>query len=107
MLAALADRTPEAGQIVDVAGVEPLPDALGPLRRLAVGHWLRRWWPASSRDGIVALDSAVLDGEIALLTAAAQDYFDDETLDSDVAELLDATSGQPGRRCAGRRPPRR
>jgi hypothetical protein len=88
VLAALADRTPEAGQIVDVAGVEPLPDALGPLRRLAVGHWLRRWWPASSRDGIVALDSAVLDGEIALLTAAAQDYFDDETVDSDVAELL-------------------
>ena len=79
VLAALADRTPEAGQIVDVAGVEPLPDALDPLRRLALGHWLRRWWPASSRDGIVALDAAVLDGEIALLTAAAQDYFDDET----------------------------
>ncbi len=62
--------------------------ALAPLRRLAVGHWLRRWWPASSRDGIVALDAAVLDGEIALLTVAAQDFFGEDTLDSDVAELL-------------------
>ena len=88
LLAALAGRVPEAGQIVDVAGVEPAPELLAPLRRLAVGHWLRRWWPASSRDGIVSLDAAVLDGELALLTVAAQDYFTDDTFDSDVADLL-------------------
>jgi hypothetical protein len=49
---------------------------------------LRRWWPASQRDGIAALDSALLDAEIAVLTAAAEDFFTDETFDSDVAALL-------------------
>jgi hypothetical protein len=88
VLTALGDGMAEDGRVIDVTGVEPSPDALAPLRRLAVGHWLRRWWPASSRDGIVALDSAVLDGEIAMLTAAAQEYFAEETFDSDVAELL-------------------
>jgi len=88
VLAALGDGVADDGRFVDVAGVEPSPDALVPLRRLAVGHWLRRWWPASARDGTVALDSAVLDGEIALLTAAAQDYFAEDTFDSDVTELL-------------------
>jgi hypothetical protein len=58
------------------------------LRRLAVGHWLRRWWPASQRDGIAALDAALLDAEIAVLTAAAQDFFTDDTFDSDVESLV-------------------
>jgi hypothetical protein len=88
VLAALGDGVADDGRVVDVTGVETSPDALAPLRRLAIGHWLRRWWPASARDGIVALDSAVLDGEIALLTTAAQDYFAEETFDSDVTELL-------------------
>jgi hypothetical protein len=88
LLAALDDGTLDEGRTVDVAGVEPSPAALAPLRRLAVGHWLRRWWPVSSRDGIVALDAAVLDGEIALLTVAAQDFFGEDTLDSDVTDLL-------------------
>jgi hypothetical protein len=87
-LTELGDGVAEDGRAVDLAGVEPSPAELAPLRRLAVGHWLRRWWPASSRDGIVALDPAVLDGEIALLTAAAEDYFADETFDSDVSALL-------------------
>jgi hypothetical protein len=39
------------------ADVEMRPEALAPLRRLAVGHWLRRWWPESIRDGIVGLDT--------------------------------------------------
>ena len=55
--------------------------SLDPLRRLALGHWLRRWWPASQRDGIADLDSALLDAEIALLTAAAEDFFTDDTFD--------------------------
>lgn len=46
------------------------------------------WWPASHRDGIAALDDALLDAEIAVLTAAAQDFFADDTFDSDVAGLL-------------------
>jgi hypothetical protein len=88
VLGALGEGVADDGRVVEVAAAEPSPDVLAPLRRLAVGHWLRRWWPASSRDGIVALDHAVLDGEIALLTAAAQDFFTEDTFDSDVAELL-------------------
>jgi len=65
-----------------------LPGSLEPLWRLALGHWLRRWWPASQRDGIAALDGALLDAEIAVLTAGAQDYFTDDTFDSDVVGLL-------------------
>jgi hypothetical protein len=73
---------------IDLAGVDILPGSVVPLRRLAVGHWLRRWWPASRRDGIAGLDRALLDIEVALLTAGAQGFFADDTLDSDVAGLL-------------------
>lgn len=81
------DTAEERGPL-DVEGVTVDEVALDPLRRLAFGHWLRRWWPASSRDGIVELDAPVLDGELALLTASAETFFSDDTLDSDVAELL-------------------
>jgi hypothetical protein len=73
---------------IEVTGVEIVPGSVDPLRRLAVGLWLRRWWPASRRDGIPALDRALLDVEVALLTAGAQDFFTDDTLDSDVTQLL-------------------
>jgi hypothetical protein len=85
--AALDGRSPEA-QSVELAGVDVREGSLESLRRLAFGHWLRRWWPASYRDGIAALDSALLDAEIALATAAAQDFFTDDTFDSDVAGLI-------------------
>lgn len=83
----------EAGHVAVVTAAEtadvlPLPEPLAALRRLAVGHWLRRWWPASARDGIGPLDAAVLDAEVALATAALQDYFSEDTLDSDIAGLL-------------------
>lgn len=88
-LLAAIDRADARGAAeLDVSTVGPVTDALSALRRLAVGHWLRRWWPASARAGIVALDSAVLDGEVALLTVAAQDYFAEDTFDSGVADLL-------------------
>ncbi|OBB42438.1 hypothetical protein [Mycobacterium sp. 852002-51961_SCH5331710] len=83
---ALDGRTPEDS--VEVADVSLAPDALAPLRRLALGHWLRRWWPASQRDAIATLDAALLDAEVALLTAAAQDYFGDDTFDSEINHLL-------------------
>lgn len=85
--AAVGNRSPEA-QSVELAGVDVREGSLDSLRRLAFGHWLRRWWPASYRDGIAALDAALLDAEIALVTAAAQDFFTDDTLDSDVAGLI-------------------
>ncbi|WP_454790581.1 hypothetical protein [Mycolicibacterium lutetiense] len=83
-----AVRHREPGQPFDLAGVEVLPGTAETLRRLAIGHWLRRWWPASERSGIAALERPVLDAELALLTVAAEDFFTDDTLDSDVAGLL-------------------
>ncbi|MEH3129096.1 MAG: hypothetical protein PGN27_03935 [Mycolicibacterium neoaurum] len=88
LVAAIGDAMPEPSAVIDVPGVELAAGPLAPLRRLAMGHWLRRWWPASMRDAIAELDVAVLDAEIAVLTAAAQDYFVDDTFDSDVEELL-------------------
>ncbi|MEE2853825.1 MAG: hypothetical protein VX424_14405 [Actinomycetota bacterium] len=73
---------------IELTGVELVPGSIAPLRRLATGHWLRRWWPASRQDGIAGLDRALLDAEVALLTAGAQSFFPDDTLDSDVAQLL-------------------
>jgi hypothetical protein len=80
--------TADEPRVIELAGVDILPGSVAPLRRLALGHWLRRWWPASARDGIAGLDRALLDVEVALLTAGAQGFFADDTLDSDVAELL-------------------
>jgi hypothetical protein len=87
---ALAEATasPDGTAEIDLAGVEVRPGVLDGLRRLAVGHWLRRWWPVSVRDGIAGLNPAVLDAEIALATAGADEFFGDDTLDSDVAGLL-------------------
>jgi hypothetical protein len=73
---------------IELTGVDIVPASIDPLRRLAIGHWLRRWWPASRRDGIAGLDRALLDVEVALLTVGAQGFFTDDTLDSDVAQLL-------------------
>ncbi|HEX4587009.1 MAG TPA: hypothetical protein VH185_03465 [Mycobacterium sp.] len=86
LAAALDGRAPDAA--IELTGVDVRPGSLEPLRRLAVGHWLRRWWPASRHDGIAVLDGALLDAEIAVLTAGAQDFFTDDTVDSDVAGLL-------------------
>ncbi|MET0475719.1 MAG: hypothetical protein ABW001_13900 [Mycobacterium sp.] len=85
--AAIVAALPENGDI-ELSDVDLLPQALAPLRRLAIGHWLRRWWPESSRDGIVRLDHALLDGELAVLVAAADEFFTEDTLDSDVEGLL-------------------
>jgi hypothetical protein len=85
---ALRDIGDSPTQTVELPGVAVLPGSADVLRRLAFGHWLRRWWPASERDGIAALDRAVLDAELAALTVAAEDYFTDDTLDGDVESLL-------------------
>jgi hypothetical protein len=85
---AVVHAPPEETHAVELNGVDMLPGSLDSLRRLAFGHWLRRWWPASQRDGIATLDAALLDAEIAILTAGAEDYFTDDTFDSDVAEMV-------------------
>ncbi|KRF20614.1 hypothetical protein ASG90_18775 [Nocardioides sp. Soil797] len=63
-------------------------DAMSPLRRLALGHWMRRWWPASAREGITALPSAVLDAELALLSVAVEEFLDQDAFDADLDALL-------------------
>ena len=83
--------------------VEVDDEALAPLRRLALGHWMSRWWPASARDGIVALDGAVLSAELAVLTAALEEFFAEETFDSDVEALLAGLAGLPTYRTADSR----
>ncbi|MCV7214116.1 hypothetical protein H7J51_02315 [Mycobacterium crocinum] len=87
-LAAATGNPPDELAGVDLSGVEVRPGALDGLRRLAVGHWLRRWWPASVRDGISGLDPALLDAEIALLTADAEDFVADDSIDADIGALL-------------------
>lgn len=83
---ALRHRDPMGS--VELAGIAVTPGSMDALRRLATGHWMRRWWPAGERDGIPALDRALLDAEIALMTVAAEDYFTDDTIDADVTGLL-------------------
>jgi hypothetical protein len=87
-LVSAVDSAADRPHRIELTGVDIMPGSVDPLRRLAVGHWLRRWWPASRQDGIAGLDRALLDVEVALLTAGAQGYFSDDTLDSDVMELL-------------------
>jgi hypothetical protein len=86
-LAAAADAADGATGI-ELDGLDIVPGSVDPLRRLALGHWLRRWWPASRQDGIAGLDRALLDVEVALLTATVEDFFAEDTLDSDVSGLL-------------------
>ncbi|MGW5453580.1 hypothetical protein [Nocardia sp. NPDC003979] len=44
------------------------PELVAALRRLAYAHWASRWWPASTVDGIPALDRLLLDEEIGQLS---------------------------------------
>lgn len=87
---AAATQSAPTGHTADVEldGLQVLPGSVDRLRRLALGHWLRRFWPASVPDAIAGLDAAVLDAEIAVVTAEADDFFGDATLDSDIAALL-------------------
>ncbi|WP_228823467.1 hypothetical protein [Nocardia blacklockiae] len=45
-----------------------LPELVENARRLGYAHWAARWWPASTIDGIPALDQRLLDQDIAALT---------------------------------------
>ncbi|GAB07484.1 hypothetical protein GII30_16465 [Gordonia amarae] len=66
------------------------PAELALLYRLAWGHWLRRWWPASAADGIDPLPALVLDAEVAALTADCEMYFGDTGFDGDPNAVLGA-----------------
>lgn len=69
--------------------VEPvLPEVVARAWRLAYAHWAARWWPASTVDGIPALDQGLLAREIATLTEECDllvDGADAEVAAEDVA----------------------
>ncbi|WP_329415058.1 hypothetical protein OG563_20060 [Nocardia vinacea] len=44
-----------------------IPDLVATAWRLGFAYWATRWWPASSIDGITALDERLLDQEITAL----------------------------------------
>lgn len=74
---------------IDLPARPERPELAAATRRLAYAHWAARWWPASTVDGIAALDPGLLDREIATLTEEC-----DLVLDGADAQL-------PGQEAAG------
>ncbi|MFD6355649.1 hypothetical protein [Nocardia tengchongensis] len=72
----LAEFEPAGNHLTEAAAVPGLPGLLVSARRLAYAHWASRWWPASMLDGIAALDPALLDRDIALLTEECESLVD-------------------------------
>lgn len=62
------------------------PESAAALRRLAYAHWASRWWPASTVDGIPALDPQLLREEIEVLTEQCEMMFDGD-VDESSSEL--------------------
>ncbi|PKV78804.1 hypothetical protein [Nocardia fluminea] len=58
------------------------------LRRLAYAHWASRWWPASTLDGIPALDPRLLVEEIEALSEQCEMMVDGEI--DELSRELDA-----------------
>lgn len=61
---------------VDLPARPEQPGLAAAVRRLGYAHWAARWWPASTVDGIAALDPELLDGEIAELTRYCESVLD-------------------------------
>ncbi|MFI5719676.1 hypothetical protein [Nocardia sp. NPDC051750] len=61
---------------VDLAARPERPDLAATLRRLGYAHWAARWWPASTVDGIAALDPGLLEREIAELAQFCESVVD-------------------------------
>lgn len=80
-----APATAEGARITPVWDGRLLAD----LRRLAHGHWLRVWWPASGIDAIPVLDRILLDAEIALLADELDDVLHESADAVDGPELAD------------------
>ncbi|MFE7718273.1 hypothetical protein ACFU44_04455 [Nocardia rhizosphaerihabitans] len=59
-----------------LSAVPAQPWLVNALRRLAYAHWAARWWPASTVDGIPALDPDLLAAEITELTDACDTALD-------------------------------
>ncbi|MGA6209507.1 hypothetical protein ACPESR_32605 [Nocardia testacea] len=79
------------------------PELAAAVRRLGYAHWAARWWPASTVDGIPALDAAELEREIAELSEFCESVVDgadavdpaETEADAEAADRLGAPA--PGR----------
>ncbi|WP_327149671.1 hypothetical protein [Nocardia sp. NBC_01329] len=75
------------------------PELAAAVRRLGYAHWAARWWPASTVDGIPALDPAELDREIAELSEYCESVVDgaDAPGEADAPDALAALAPDLGR----------
>ncbi|MEV5839413.1 hypothetical protein [Nocardia sp. NPDC052112] len=86
---AIADTESGATEFTDVA--EPVvPDLVAAAWRLGFAYWAARWWPASTIDGITALDDRLLDQEITTLRTQCEPLFGDDepTADDESADVV-------------------
>ncbi|WP_410871408.1 hypothetical protein [Nocardia sp. A7] len=84
-----------------LTAVPARPDLVAALRRLAYAHWVSRWWPASTVDGIPSLDSRLLVNDIEFLTDACEMVLDtaahDDATESGLFESQGAHDASAGR----------
>ncbi|MEU4842106.1 hypothetical protein [Nocardia testacea] len=71
------------------------PELAAAVRRLGYAHWAARWWPASTVDGIPALDAAELEREIAELSEFCESVVDG-------ADAVDPAEAETGAEAADR-----
>ncbi|MEV6390805.1 hypothetical protein [Nocardia xishanensis] len=86
---AVADR-----QAVELPAEPALPALVAQARRLAYAHWAARWWPASTIDGIPALDQRLLHTEIATLTEACESIVNGADADLEPVQAAPVTLGR-------------
>ncbi|WP_245665659.1 hypothetical protein [Nocardia sienata] len=70
------------------------PELAAAVRRLGYAHWAARWWPASTVDGIPALDVAELEREIAELSDFCESVVDgaDAAIPDESVEVTDGAN---------------
>ncbi|MFC9999108.1 hypothetical protein [Nocardia sp. NPDC127526] len=62
----------DEGRMTELPAAPALPALAASARRLAYAHWASQWWPASTLDGIPALDPVLLDQDVAALTTECE-----------------------------------
>ncbi|GGL45059.1 hypothetical protein [Nocardia jinanensis] len=81
---------------VDMPARPERPELAAAIRRLGYAHWAARWWPASTVDGIPALDPAELDREIAELSEFCDSVVDGSDAPAEAAEPDPAVASAHG-----------
>lgn len=89
--AEIAVAAAEYTEPVELPARPERPDLAAAVRRLGYAHWAARWWPASTVDGIPALDAAELEREIAELSDFCESVVDgaDAAIPAESVEVTD------------------